>query len=214
MDYILNTNPGDFVITESWYKFCFCNVVKYRQHSLLYLQKNNSLSFEIQLQLWQNDVADNKDGVGNNKHLVLGYEEPDTRAVSAGTSLWQSTNSHYTMASTLTPLFIPEQHKHYLTITVLPSVCCMFYLTLNCFPCNAVCITCRLLYTGRICTDPVERFWLRLAWHIPPRIITKISTSYFYYMLTYGCQDGEILHFIIWILKIYQKAQYPSCYIQ
>jgi hypothetical protein len=31
------------------------------------------------------------------------------------------------------------------TITVLPSVCCMFYLTLNCFPCNAVCITCRIL---------------------------------------------------------------------
>jgi hypothetical protein len=100
------------------------------------------------------------------------------------------------------------------TITVLISVCSTFYLTLNCFPCNAVSTKCRLLYTGGICTDPVDRFWLYLVWHIPPRTITKISTSYFYYMLTYGCQDREILHFIIWILKIYQKAQYPSCYIQ
>jgi hypothetical protein len=40
---------------------------------------------EIQLQLRQNDVADNKEGVRNNKHLVLGYEKLDTRAVSAGT---------------------------------------------------------------------------------------------------------------------------------
>ena len=60
MDYILNKNPGDFVIIESWSKFCFCNMVQYRQHSSLYHQKYNSVSSEIQLQLWQNDVAGNE----------------------------------------------------------------------------------------------------------------------------------------------------------
>ena len=100
------------------------------------------------------------------------------------------------------------------TITVLPSVCCMFYLTLNCFSCNQISMTCRLLYKGGICTDPVDRFWLHLAWHIPLRAIAKISTSYFYYVVTYGCQEREIPHFIILIFKIYQKGQYPSCYIQ
>jgi hypothetical protein len=90
------------------------------------------------------------------------------------------------------------------TSTVLPPVCCTVYLTLNCFPCNAVSITSKLLYKGGICTDPVDRFSLHLAWHIPSRTITKISTSYFYYVLTYGCQDRKILHFIIQILTIYQ----------
>jgi hypothetical protein len=64
-----------------------CNVVQNEQHSSLYLQKNNSFSCEIQLQLSQNDAAYNKEGIWNNKHLVLGYEELDTRAGSAGTSL-------------------------------------------------------------------------------------------------------------------------------
>ena len=45
--HILNKNPGDFVISESCYKFRFCNVTQYKQHSSLYLQNNNSLSFEI-----------------------------------------------------------------------------------------------------------------------------------------------------------------------
>lgn len=83
----MNKNLGDFVISESWSKFCFCNVIQYKQHSSLYLQNNNSLSFEIQLQLWQYDVAGNKEGVRNTKHLVLGYEKLNTKAVSAGTSL-------------------------------------------------------------------------------------------------------------------------------
>jgi hypothetical protein len=137
----LNKNPGDFVITESWSKFCFCNVVQYKQHSSLYLQKNNSLSFEIQLQLWQNDVTCNEEGLGPTsiwflfmKSRIQGQCQQAHHCDNqpTGTAPWPL---H------LLFLFTPEQHKHYLTITVLPSVCCMFYLTLNCFRCKAVSTT-------------------------------------------------------------------------
>lgn len=98
------------------------------------------------------------------------------------------------------------------TIKVLSSLCCTFYLTLNCFPCNTEGMTCRLLYIGEYaliqCTD------FDYIWHgtYPPELSQKFQhpTSImcwfmavkiniaFYYMDTWD----------IW------KAQYPSCYFQ